>query len=175
MASDKKEAKPAAEPAADAPKKGGKGKLIMVAGIVVVLEIATVGVTLMMSGGPKRVVAEVPKEVPHEVVERDAEVKIIDAKLPNNTTGRLYLFDLQVVAKVNEKDKTKVTELFAERDAEIRDRIRTIVASTDFKSMTEPGLETLRRQIAYQLEQDLGKEVFKELLIPKCTPFRAEF
>ena len=130
---------------------------------------------MMMAGGPKRVIAEVPATAPKEVVERDAEVKILEAKLPNNLRGRLFLYDLQVVAKVDEKNKVKVTELFAERDAEIRDRIRTIIASSDPKSLEEPGLETLRRQIGYQLEQDLGKDLIKELLIPKCTPFRAEF
>ena len=174
----KEEAARPAEPAAGeaAPAKGnGKMKMIIVAAAVVILEGATVGVTMMMSGGPKRVIAEPPATAKAEEVIRDAEVKLIDAKLPNNQRGRLFLYDLQVVAKVSEKNKVKATELFAERDAEIRDRIRTIIASSDPKSLEEPGLETLRRQISYQLEQDLGKDIFKELLIPKCTPFRAEF
>ncbi len=166
-----------AEPAeaAEPKKKNPMVKLIGVAAAVLILEGATVGLTMMMAGGPKRVIAEVPATAPKEVVERDAEVKILEAKLPNNLRGRLFLYDLQVVAKVDEKNKVKVTELFAERDAEIRDRIRTIIASSDPKSLEEPGLETLRRQIGYQLEQDLGKDLIKELLIPKCTPFRAEF
>jgi len=120
-------------------------------------------------------VAEIPAAAPKEEVEKDAEVPIIEAKLPNNQTGRLFLYDLNVVAKVSEKEKTKVEELLKERQAEVKDRIRTIIASSDPKSLSEPGLETLRRQLSYQLEQDLGHDLIKELLIPKCTPFRAEF
>lgn len=171
----KETAKPAEAAPEAAPAKKSSMKTMLVAGAIVVLELATVGVTVMLTGGPKRVVAEPPAAVHKEAVERDVEVKIIEAKLPNNKRNRLYLYDLQVVAKVAEKRKGKVTELFAERDAEIKDRIRTIVASSDVAALEEPGLETLRRQIAYQLEHDLGKDLIKELLIPKCTPFRADF
>lgn len=177
MADEKKE-KTSAESTGDDHKKKGGGlpvKMIGVALAVVLLEVATVVMTMMMAGGPKKAIAEVPIHVEKEAVEKDAEVPIIEAKLPNNQTGRLFLYDLNVVAKVSEKDKTKVEELLKERQAEVKDRIRTIIASSDPKSLSEPGLETLRRQLGYQLEQDLGHDLIKELLIPKCTPFRAEF
>lgn len=179
MAAEKPSAKPAPEPAhgageADAPKKGGK-KTVLVAGIVVIVEVLTVVLTMMMAGGPRRATAEVPQAAATQEVEKDVEVKLVDTKLPNSQKGVLYLYDLSVVAKVAEKNKDKVTELLAARDAQIHDRIRAIVASTDPKALTEPGLETLRRQIAYQLEQDMGKELVKEVLIPKCTPIRMEY
>ena len=176
MANDKA-AKPAeAAPAPAEPKKKGPIKLIAVALAVVLLEGGTVGVTIMMSGGPKRANAEISvPTAPKQEPERDAEVLIVEAKLPNSSTGRLFLYDLKVVAKVNEKNKDKMADLLKERSSEVQDRIRTIVASSDSKTLGEPGLETLRRQIGYQLEQDLGKDLVKELLIPRCTPFRAEF
>ncbi len=177
MANEKPAAAPApapAEEAKDAPKKKGGMKMIIAAAVVVVLEVGTVFVTAKMAGGPKQVVAAPPASAPAEKVEKDAEVKLIDAKLPNSLSGRLYLYDLAVVAKVPEKNKEKVTALFTEREAEIKDQIRTIIASSDPKSLGEPGLETLRRQISYQLEQDIGKDLMKDILIPKCTPIRAE-
>ncbi len=176
MANDKA-AKPAeATPAPAEPRKKGPIKLIAVALAIALLEGGTVGVTMMMSGGPRRAGAEIaPPTAPKEVQERDAEVPIVEARLPNQATGRLFLYDLKVVAKVNEKNKDKLTELLKERSSEVQDRIRTIIASSDTKTLGEPGLETLRRQISYQLEQDLGKDLVKELLIPRCTPFRAEF
>ncbi|HUO09983.1 MAG TPA: hypothetical protein VM008_16885 [Phycisphaerae bacterium] len=173
-----KPAKPTeAAPAADAPKKNSMIKMIIVAAVVLVLEGATVGVTMMISAGPKKVIAEVPVAAT-EPVEHDAEVKLVEARLPNNVGGRLYIYDLAVVAKVDDKNKVKVTELFAERDAETKDHIRAIIASSDPKALAEPGLETLRRQIAYQLDETLGKDgkgLIKEVLIPKCTPMRAEY
>jgi flagellar basal body-associated protein FliL len=174
MASEKP-AKPAESTPADAPPKKGGKKTVIVAAVVVLLEVATVGVTMMMAGGPRRAVAETPTTAKAEAAEKDVEVKIIDAKLPNAQGGRLYLYDLQVVAKIGEKSKDKTAELLTEREAQIKDHIRTIIAGFKPESLTEPGLETLRRQIAYQLEQDLGKDLVKEVLIPKCTPFRAEY
>jgi flagellar basal body-associated protein FliL len=169
--------KPAAAPAAvekDAPEKKGGMKMMVAAAVVVLLEVGTVVVTIRLASGPKPAIADPPAATTAAAVERDTEVKLIDAKLPNAQSGKLWLYDMQVVAKVSEKNKEKVTALFTERESEIRDRIRTIVASSDFKSLAEPGLETLRRQVAYQLEQDIGKDLVKEVLIPKCTPIRAE-
>jgi flagellar basal body-associated protein FliL len=160
------EAAPSGEAAA--PKKSTM-KMAMGAGIVLVLEIATVFLTLKMASGPKPAIADMPKPAETQAAEKDLEVKLIDAKLPNNLSGRLFLYDLAVVAKVGEKNKDKVTELFTEREAEIRDQIRTIVASSDPTSLAEPGLETIKRQIGYQIEQDIGKDLIKEVLIPKCT------
>lgn len=182
MAEKEKSAKPAEAPASgggDEPKKKGGGmKMIMVGAVVVILEVATVGVTWMMSAGPKRAHAvEVPTSAPAEVVEKSVEIPLFTPpmKLPNAQSGRLYLYDIELVAVVEEKNKHKMEEMLKEKKAAVLDRIRTIVASSDPKSLSEPGLETLRRQIGYQLEQDLGHDLVKELLIPKCTPFRAEF
>lgn len=177
MANEKPASAPPAAAAAEskeAPKKKPGMKLGVVAAAVVVIEIATVGITMKLSSGPKPVLAEVPATTTKAPVEKDVEVKLIDAKLPNQQSGKLYLYDMQVVAKVSEKNKDKVTDLLAERESEIRDQLRTIIASSDPKSLGEPGLETVRRQISYQLEQDMGKDLIKEVLIPKCTPFRGD-
>ena len=175
MASKKEEAAPAAAAEEkEAPAKKGGMKMMIAAAVVVLLEVGTVFVTVKLSSGPKQVMAEQPSTSTAAAVEKDAEVKLFADKLYNQQSGKLWLYDMQVVAKVSEKNKEKVTGLLADHDSEVRDRIRTIIASSDPKSLQEPGLETLRRQIAYQLEQDIGKELIKEVLIPKCTPIRAE-
>lgn len=174
MASEKPAAAAAADAKNEAPKKSGNLKVLIAAAIVVALEAGTVAATMKMSSGPKAAMAEQVTTAPAAPVERDVEVKLIDAKLPNSKSGRLWIYDLGVVAKVAEKNKEKVTELFAQREAEIRDKVRTIISSADPKALEEPGLETVRRQISYQLEQSIGKDMIKELLIPKCTPIPAQ-
>ncbi|MGH7214988.1 MAG: hypothetical protein ACREIT_09525, partial [Tepidisphaeraceae bacterium] len=65
-----------------------------------------------------------------------------------------------------------------ERDALIRDRIRTIIAQADPEKLgggSEPGLETLRRQVKYQLDEIVGEGMVDEVLVPRCIPFRADY
>jgi flagellar basal body-associated protein FliL len=172
MASDKAAAAPAAaaEEKKEAPKKSNNLKVLLAAVAVVGLEVGTVAMTMKLSGGPALVLANHPTTVPAAQAERDMEVKLISEPLPNMQSGKLWSYDVQVVAKVAEKNKEKVASLFAEREAEIRDKVRTIVASAKPEALGEPGLETIRRQIAYQLEQEIGKDLIKEVLIPKCNP-----
>ena len=87
-----------------------------------------------MAGGPKEAVASQPASAPAEK-EKDVEVKLIDADLPNSSVGRIYIYHLTVVAKVPEKNKENVTKLFAEHEAEFRDQVRTIFASSDRKAL----------------------------------------
>jgi flagellar basal body-associated protein FliL len=176
MANEKPAAAPATPPAEEkaAPQKKGSLKMIIVAVLVVLLEVGTVFVTVKMSAGPKPVMADHPAATATTAAEKDVEVKLVEAKLYNSQSGRLWCYDIQVVAKVAEKKKEKITAVLTEKEAEIRDHVRAIVASSDPKSLTEPGLETLRRQIAYQLDQDIGKELIKEVLIPKLAPMRVE-
>ena len=176
MANEKKEAAPAAPPAEEkeAPKKKGGMKVMIAAAVVVLLEVGTVLLTVKMSSGPKAVMADQPATTTAAAAEKEAEVKLVADKLPNSLSGRLYMYDMQIFAKVSDKNKEKVNGLLTEHDSEIRDHIRMIIAGSDPKALAEPGLETLRRQIAYQLEQDLGKDLIKEVLIPKCTPLRME-
>jgi flagellar basal body-associated protein FliL len=170
MASEKPAAAPA--PAADkdgAPAKKGGMKVIIVAAAVVLLEVGTVFITLKASGGPKRVIADPVPTEPVKKVEKDVEVKVFEAaSLPNKQSGRLALYKFQVVAKVAETKKKEVTALFEEKDFEIRDQMRTIIASSVEEELNEPGLETLRRKVLFQLEQDIGKDMIKEVLIPVC-------
>ena len=179
MANDKSAAPKTAEtPAtAEAPaKKSGMPKMVIMAAFVLALEGGTVGLMKMYFGGAKQVTAANIPDDASKAAAKEVEIKLLDAHLPNRLSGgNLYIYDLQVVTTTEESNKKQLTELFNEREASIRDRIRTIVASADPKTLSEPGLETLRRQIAYQLEEAVGKELIKEVLIPRCTPMRGDY
>jgi flagellar basal body-associated protein FliL len=59
----------------------------------------------------------------------------------------------------------------------IQDRVRTIIAETDPEKLgggAEPGLETLRRQVKYQLDEIVGDGLIDDVLIPQCLPFPAD-
>ena len=106
----------------------------------------------------------------------DQELPVVQLKAPNVTTGKLYLYDLEVQAVVEQGHRSQVEAVLANRKATIEDRLAKIIRAADQQQLQEPGLETLRRQVKYELEQIAGQEgLIKEVLIPKCTPFRADY
>ena len=106
------------------------------------------------------------------------ELSVLDFKAPNKLTGRTFLYDVSIYLVTRDEHKGKVQQTIAEREATIKDRIRTIVAQSDPDKLgggSEPGLETLRRQVKYQLDEIIGEGLIDEVLIPRCIPYRADF
>ena len=92
----------------------------------------------------------------------DAPISTMSASSPSTKAGKAE----------------KVKEILKQREALIQDRIRTIIAQSDPDKLgggQEPGLETLRRQVKYQLDEIVGEGMIDEVLVPKCIPFRTEF
>jgi len=109
---------------------------------------------------------------------KTVEVNVLDFKAPNKQSGRTFLYDVSiyVVTKAEFADKVKST--ITDREALIKDRIRTIIAQSDPEKLgggSEPGLETLRRQVKYQLDEIIGEEMIGEVLVPRCIPFRTDY
>ena len=105
------------------------------------------------------------------------ELKVVDFKAPNKQNGRSYLYDVTIHIAIKGELKEKIESFLTERDALIKDRIRTIIGQSDPEKLGggEPGLETLRRQVKYQLEEILGEGVVDEVLVPRCIQFRTDY
>ena len=79
---------------------------------------------------------------------------------------------------VKSEYEKQVKDTLKEREALIKDRVRTIIAQSDPEKLvggSEPGLETLRRQVKYQLDTIVGEGMIEEVLVPKCIPFRTDY
>ncbi|MCY2955385.1 MAG: hypothetical protein NTU53_25945 [Planctomycetota bacterium] len=105
------------------------------------------------------------------------ELKVVDFKAPNKHNGRGYLYDVSIYAATKSEFKEKVETAITERDALIKDRIRTIIAQCDPEKLggAEPELVTLRRQIKSQLEEILGEGMVEEVLVPRCIQYRMDY
>jgi flagellar basal body-associated protein FliL len=106
------------------------------------------------------------------------EISVVEFKAPNAQNGRRFIYDMIVFVTVKVDFEQKVKDKIKASDALIRDRMRTIVAQMDPDKLgggSEPGLETLRRQIKTQLEIIIGDGMIDEVLVPRCIPFRADF
>jgi flagellar basal body-associated protein FliL len=108
----------------------------------------------------------------------DAELLLVDSRFPNKQNGRTFLYDVQIYLSVKKADADKVKAIITSHDALIQDRVRTIIAQSDPDKLgggSEPGLETLRRQVKYQLDEIVGDGSIDDVLVPRCIPFRTDY
>ena len=109
---------------------------------------------------------------------KPVEIPVVEFRAPNRQSGKTFLYDVSVYAVTRSANKSAVESAFKDNEALIKDRVRTIIAQSDPDKLgggSEPGLETLRRQVKYQLDQIVGEGIVDEVLIPRCTPFRTDF
>jgi flagellar basal body-associated protein FliL len=106
------------------------------------------------------------------------EIQIVDFRAPNKQSGRTFLYDVTIFAVTRGEFKDRVEAIIKEREALIKDRVRTIIGQMDPEKLgggSEPGLETLRRQVKYQLDEIVGEGMIDEVLVPRCIPFRTDY
>jgi flagellar basal body-associated protein FliL len=199
----KPEAAPPKEPAEkkDGDKKAAGGLLAktpVLLGLVMILEAAVLFAGFkFLGGGPKSASAvelshgDEGAADPHgeghgegkgasKAADKDkfVELNVVDFKAPNTQNGRRYLYDVSVYVSVKGDVEAKVKDKIKDREALIKDRVRTIIGQMDPEKLgggSEPGLETLRRQVKTQLEIIIGDGMIDEVLVPRCIPFRADF
>ncbi len=109
---------------------------------------------------------------------KTVEVNILDFRAPNKLSGRTFLYDVSIYAVTKAEFEEQVKQTILDRGALIKDRIRTIIAQSDPDRLgggSEPGLETLRRQVKYQLDEIIGEGMIDEVLVPRCIPFRTDY
>jgi flagellar basal body-associated protein FliL len=202
---DKAEKKSEAPPAADksaaaagdkksAAKGGMLTKLPVLLGGVMILEAAVLFAGFKFLGGAPHTAAGAELNNPDKPAagasaggaasndpndaQRPCEVELVDFRSPNKTSGRTFLYDVSIYVVTKAVYLDKVKGIIADREALIKDRVRTIIAQSDPEKLgggSEPGLETLRRQVKYQLDEIIGDGLIDEVLVPKCIPYRADF
>ena len=185
---------------------GGGGfltKLPVLLGGVMVIEAAILFAGFKMFGGvPKQATAaELSKEDPKgegakgEKGEKGegkgpadkksiTEIHVVDDfRSPNKVSGHYYFYNITIVATAKGDAATKgdpaakVKDGIEAHGALIKDRIRTIIASSDPEKLggsVEPGLETFRRQVKFQLDEIIGDGLIDEVLVPACMRYPGE-
>lgn len=175
---DKKEAEAAPASAEATPAKKGL-PVKMLGAVVVVMAIEGAGVFMVARmTGPQRAAADVHAvEENHE--EEFAEVPLVEDKFQNMQSGRAYIWDTSIVLKVRSKDEQLVTDTLTKRAAEVKEAVALLFRRAPHAQLTEPGLETLNRQLYVLLntfvEKDAeDKDRIVKVMVPKCRGFPAE-
>ena len=178
-------------------KKGGIAGLltklpVLISGVMIV-EAAVLFIGFnMLKGGPDHADAaevavddhgevhgdghgeEAPAHAPGELV----EVAIDAFRAPNRLNGRTFLYDVEISVRVKAEVKEQVEGTLTNSTALVRDRMNRIIAQIDPQKLNgavEPGLETLRRQVKYQLDLIVGEGLIEEVLVPRCIPYRTDY
>jgi hypothetical protein len=176
---DKKEAAPPPE-AGTAEKPAKKGLPVKMMGIMAGVMVAEGAVVYFIAGatGPKPVAADV-KHVEEEHHDEFVEIPLIDEKFQNLQSGRAYIWDASIVLKVRTKDEELVASTIEKSAAEVKEAVALVFRRAPHAQLTEPGLETLNRQLLALLNQFAGKDAeghprIVRVLIPKCKGYLAE-
>jgi hypothetical protein len=101
-----------------------------------------------------------------------AEVAVLAKfKAPNTKSGRLYIYDLDLVVKVPAHRKEDVEKLVNERRGEISDAVARLIRGADPRILAEDELKTFRVQVQHALAPVLGDpDLVRQVLIPRCVP-----
>ena len=109
---------------------------------------------------------------------KTAEVNVLEFRAQNKLSGRTFVYEVSIYVVTKSEFKSQLVDTIKDREALIKDRVRTIIAQNDPEKLgggSEPGLETLRRQVKHQLDEIVGDGLIDEVLIPKCIPIRSDF
>ena len=164
-----------------AASKEGKGKkkglmtVAIVAGVMLAEGGAVFMATRWLSPGPDPAAAmhgsgeEAPPEDP------DVEIVIADFMAPNTKKGRVFVYEMKVAARVASGDLERLKGLLEDQRLTISDRLNNIIRAADPQVLIEDGLDTLKRQIRFEVNKILNDDnLIRAILIPKMMPHRAD-
>lgn len=168
------EAKPTEQPPA---KK--KSPIVPIAIVAVLMIVEGVAVYMFVGKtGPQPAAAAIEgKDDAHH--ESSVELPLIEDKFQNMQTGRVWIWDTEIMLKVTSKQEEYVTKQLEARAGEIKEGISQIFRRAQHSSLKEAGLETLNRQLTAFMNQTLGKDAegharIERVVIPKCKGFPAD-
>jgi flagellar basal body-associated protein FliL len=183
----------AAPAAAAAPAAKGGGFLtklpVLIGGVMFIEAVVLFAGFKFLNSGPKNAnAADLTTPEKKDATGADAsaspddsptvEMPLLESRFPNKRSGKSYLYDVKIVLSVKKEFADKVKAIIGEHDALIQDRVRTIIAESDPDKLgggSEPGLETLRRQVKYQLDEIVGDGMIDDVLVPQCISFPADY
>ncbi|MBN2563511.1 MAG: hypothetical protein JXQ75_21540 [Phycisphaerae bacterium] len=99
------------------------------------------------------------------------EVQIAELRVLNRTGTRSTLYNVRVVVTVREEDRKTIEDFLKNRESTVADAMSQVIRRAEEVHLAEPGLETLRRQLRFELNRLIGDDtIIEQVLIPEFTP-----
>ncbi len=156
-------------------KPKGRLKPLIIVGVLMLVEGVAIFALMSFFTAPPDASSAAEGEDALDFLNLDDEVEIqlceIDAF--NRKEGTLYVYHMQLSALVAADDVQAVTRFIDARSASIKDRIQVVIRASDPKHLNDPTLETVKRQILFELNNLLGgKELIRDVLVSKLLQSR---
>lgn len=155
-----------------APKKSPMLTLAIVAVVMVLEGAAAVGFVILSGRGASTAVASIEGEQLAEQ-EKTLEIELVGDRFQNLASGQAWTWNVEIVLQVKKKHEQRVRSELERRKAEITEGVSLIIRRSAHSHLTEPGLETLHRQVSAYLAEVFGMSpegspFVERVLIPKC-------
>lgn len=142
----------------DAPKKGGKLPLLIVAGLMLAEAAAVYFVIAVLGVGPSPATASQLQGLEENDRESLTEVMLVTNRFQNMQSGRVWGWDVDVYLKVRNKNVEAVQQTMERNEAEILEGLALIFRRAQDRHLREPGLETLSRQLNAYVNELFGTD-----------------
>ena len=171
---------PSAPPEQATPKKGLPIKTVGIVAAIMALE--AVGVFFFVSATghkPQDAGAQTIHGAEQADLDATVEIPLVEDKFQNMQTGRVWVWDAEIVLKVKARNEKYVTTELERRSAEVKEGVAMIFRRAPHSQLKEPGLETVNRQLQSYVAEVLGKDPdgkdrVDRIVIPKCKGFPAD-
>ncbi len=162
-----------------APKRKLPVTLLAVVGVAVVEAAVFFIVFKSVGSGPKAAHGEESHAIEPPPASKPAgvvEVMLLKAfRVPNDKTGLMYLYDMDVSVAVATPNKERMETLVRERAGEIGDRVARIMRAASDRVLREDDLRALRTQVQEALAEISGDpELVQRVLLPRFVPIRSD-
>lgn len=161
----------------DAKSKKSMMVLVMIGGLMLAEGAGVFVLARMTTSAPSPAEAAMGLAEDEQAdVIQSTEVEVADLNAYNSKTGRVFVYHMTVSASIDTDDLPAVKTFLEERKNAISDHLNRIIRSAEPDHLDETGLETIRRQIKFELDKLIGDEtMIKEIFIPYVMKSRADF
>ncbi len=156
--------------------KGRFKPIIIVALLMLVEGVAIFALMSMITAPPEASVAAEDDGTAQDLLHLadEAEVELCEVDAFNRKEGRLYVYHIQLSALVAVQDVETINRFVEVRSASISDRVQVVIRAADPQHLNDPSLETIKRQIKFELNNLLGsEELIRDILVAKLLQSRS--
>ncbi len=143
-------------------------------GMAIIFAMRAMGSGAQAAAGQDVSTGEADGHAANSIHVESVEMSVTELDAFNSLSGRLNVYHIEVCALVAVERTDTFSELVTARDSTIRDRIQAIIRRSEPEQLSEPGLATLKRQIAFEMGRIFADEtLIQEVLIPQLLQSRA--